>query len=217
MAPNQSPLASIFNLFKGSSNSPPSVPNRGGGFPGFGGPPGRVGGFPGPGARPGGGGFLGLGGPPGGGGGGMPGLGGSSSSGGGLFGLGNIAKNLGKVDIGKVMDGVNNFRNMMANAQKVASTLNQLGITVGNVQKFMKQVDINGLMNLLGNGDGGGSGGMDTDTSPSEEPTVPTKKAPIKRKKANRTSGKRGTKKRKTANGTKKRKTTTSAPLLKKQ
>lgn len=200
MPPSQNPLAGLFNLFKGSSGTPPS---RVGGFPGLGGPPGRVGGYPGPG---GGGGFLGMGGPPSGGS-GLPGMGGGSGAGsGGLFGLGNIAKNLGKVDIGKVMDGVNNFRNMMSNAQKVASTLNQLGITVGNVQKFMKQVDINGLMNLLGSGDGG-SGDSSNDPSNSEDYEATEKSTSRPRKKKKTTSG--GTRKR-TAKG-KKRTTTTSA------
>ncbi len=215
MPPNQSPLAGLFNLFKGSSSSPPSLPR--GGMPGFGSPPGRIGGFPGPRGGLGGGGFSGFGGPPGGGG-GMPGLGGSANSGGGLFGLGNIAKNLSKVDIGKVMDGVNNFRNMMANAQKVATTLNQLGITVGNVQKFMKQVDINGLMNLLGSGESGGSEDMGLDSSTSEESSSANKKQSVKRKRTNKNkTRKRGTKKRSATGKAKQRKPNKSTPLLKKR
>ncbi len=190
LPPNQSPLASLFNFFKGSSqNASPRTPNSFGAFPRFDGNPGRINGYPGPGGGFGGnsgfggyGGYPGAGRPPGFGnpgfgppGGSAPGLGGSGS-GGSSFGIGDLFKSLGKVDIGKVMNGVNNVRSLMSNAQKVATTLNQLGITVGNVQKFMKQVDVNGLMNLLG------SNSEESSSPPEEEETSPKPSTSTKRK-----------------------------------
>jgi hypothetical protein len=215
---NQSPLSGLFNLFRGSgSQTPPSYPGRSGGFPGLGGNPGRAGGFPGlggnPGSSSGGGGFLGFGGGGSSKGGGLfPGLGGSSKSG-GMFGLGDILKNLGKMDISKVMDGINNFRSMMSNAQKVVQTLNQLGITVGNIQKIMKQVDLNALMGLLQGGDSssdastqqdapgeGNTGNPDVDAAPPKRKkrrTATTKKKGRTRKKSTsaKGGGRSGTKK----------------------
>lgn len=192
MPPNQSPFASLFNLFKGSSQqaSPPGA-NSFGAFPRYDGPPSRIGGYPGPGGGYGG--YSGFGGYPGGGnapgypgfkapGSGPPGMGGSVGS--GSFGIGDIFKNLGKVDIGKVMNGINSFRNLMSNAQKVATTLNQLGITVSNVQKFMKQVDVNALMNLLGsNGEASEDTSEENSTLPAPTPVTPQKKKYKKKKK----------------------------------
>lgn len=202
MPPNQSPLAGILNLFKGG-NPTPTPPTRG--LPGFGGGPGGFPGFPGAG----GGGFPGSGGLPGG-----SGMGAAKS--GGLFGIGDIFKNLGKVDFGKVMDGVNNFRNMMANAQKVATTLNQLGITIGNVQKFMKQVDVNGLMNLLGSGEGDSSS-EPTDEEPVFTPTPKvTRKRTTKRSSRKKTRKKRNSvKKKRVPTRVTKQKSRTSKPLYK--
>jgi len=197
---NQSPLSGIFNLFKGfGSDKTPSLPGRSGGYPGFGGNPGRAGGFPGLGGRP----------NTGSGGGFFPGFGGGSSRGGGMFNLGDIMRNLSKMDISKLMDGINNFRNMMANAQKVAQTLNQLGITVGNVQKIMKQIDINGLMNLL---QGGGADSSTESTPQQDSPTdqnsgaSSSSSSPKKKKKSTSTKKTGGTK-RKSAKGKSTKKT----------
>lgn len=168
MPPNQSPLASILQWFQGGRTPQNNAPGTGqfgpySGWNPYGSPPGPF-----------------VGGPPA-----TPGFGGMGSRNPGLFGIGDFLNNLRNIDITKVIEGINTFRNFMANAQKVATTLQQLGITISNVQKIMSQIDVSGLLNLLNS---------DNESS-SEETNEGASTSPIERPKANRPHRKRKIKK----------------------
>lgn len=164
MPPNQSPLANILQWFQGGR--PPQNPMQGnrpgpyfGGNP-YGLPPG-----PNPNAP-----FSG--GPP------VP----FSQNNAGPFGFGDLLRNFRNLDITKVIEGINTFRNFLSNAQKAISTIQQLSTAFSNVQKIMSQIDVSGLLNLL-NSDPSSSDVADQG-DPLSEATQEPKPRPPKKKKA---------------------------------